>query len=92
MPNITVRFYTILKEKLGTGSIELSCSNVGDCIRKLSEKFGEKFTQTVLDSKGKVKGYFILLLNGYVVDRKNLRKQKLKNGDVLHIFPPIAGG
>ena len=92
MPKITVRMYTTLKEKLGTGGVDLIAKNVEDALRQLNEKFGEKFRQTLYEPNGKIKGYYILLLNGKVVDRENPEKFKLKSGDVLHIFPPIAGG
>ncbi|MFH2071139.1 MAG: MoaD/ThiS family protein [Elusimicrobiota bacterium] len=93
MAKITVRMYTILKENVGTGSVNLAVKNAGEALEKLKERFGGQFVDTLYEDDGKkIKGYFILLLNGKVVDRVNPSRHKLKNGDTLHIFPPIAGG
>lgn len=92
MPKITVRMYTILKEQLGCGKVELQAKDVSEVMEKLKEKFGERFQDTLYEQDGKIKNYYILLLNGRVVDLKNIKKSGLKEGDTLHIFPPIAGG
>ncbi|MDI6641840.1 MAG: MoaD family protein [Elusimicrobiota bacterium] len=92
MSRITVRMYTTLKEKVGTGDVELEAKNVQEALEGLNKKFGENFRQTLYEPDGKIKGYYILLLNGKVVDREKPEKFKLKSGDTLHIFPPIAGG
>jgi molybdopterin synthase sulfur carrier subunit len=91
-PKITVRMYTILKEQVGCGKVDLEGSNVAEVLDKMKEMFGERFMRTLYEENGKVKGYYILLLNGKVVDHKKLKTYKLKDGDTLHIFPPIAGG
>jgi len=39
---------------------------------------------------GKIQDYSLILLNG--VTLRNLKSTDLKEGDVLHIFPPAIGG
>ncbi|MBU4310448.1 MoaD family protein [bacterium] len=92
MARITVRFYTTLKEKVGKGKVELEAKNVADALEELREQFGTKFTDQLYEPSGKIKDYYILLLSGRSVDRKEIKKTTLKEGDILHIFPPIAGG
>jgi len=35
---------------------------------------------------------FLLALDSEILDRNALDKVQLKEGNVLHIFPPISGG
>lgn len=92
MARITVRFYTTLKEKVGKGKVELEAKNVADALENLKRQFGTKFTDQLYDPTGKIKDYYILLLSGHTIDRKEIKKREVKKGDILHIFPPIAGG
>ncbi len=92
MARITVRFYTTLKEKVGKGKVELEDKNVADVLEDLKEQFGTKFTDQLYDPSGEMKDYYILLLSGHTVFREEIKKTKVKEGDILHIFPPIAGG
>lgn len=89
---VTVRFYTILREKVGIDRVELEADNLYEVIQKLKQKFKEPFTSTLCDTKGNVKDYFIFLIDGRTVDRDKFKKTKLKDGQEIHIFPPIAGG
>lgn len=92
MARITVRFYTTLKEKVGKGKVELEAKNVADALENLKRQFGTKFTDQLYDPSGKIKDYYILLLSGHTIDREEIEKTEVKEGDILHIFPPIAGG
>lgn len=91
-PEITVRFYTILREKTGKDKIKLSASTVFEVIEELKKTFKEPFISTFCGPDGNVKKYFIFLLNGKTIDHKKFKSTKLHPGDELHIFPPIAGG
>ncbi len=92
LPRVTVKFYTVLRDKLGTGNVELTGADVLEVLKKLSSKYGPDFKEEIFDKNGDVHNYYILLLNDKTVDQKNPQKSALKEGDVLHIFPPIAGG
>lgn len=89
---ITIKVYTILREKLGTDTITLEAKNIADVLEQLLKKFGEKLKETLYEKSGKVKSYYIFLLNGRVIESNRFAQTKLNPGDVLHIFPPIAGG
>jgi molybdopterin synthase sulfur carrier subunit len=45
----------------------------------------------VKDDKG-IRPYVNVLLNGKVVDKETGLTSKVKDGDVLSVFPPVAGG
>ncbi|MCS7151340.1 MAG: MoaD/ThiS family protein [Endomicrobia bacterium] len=89
---VTVRFYTILREKVGVDKTEVEAENLYEVIEILKQKFKEPFVSTLCDSSGKVKDYFIFLIDGKTVDHNKFKRTKLKDGQEIHIFPPIAGG
>jgi len=92
MPQVEVKFYASLKEKLGKDVVSLKAENVKEAIELLKDKLGENFSRWVLEKDGSLKNYYILIVNERIVDKKNLINTKLKDKDILHIFPPIAGG
>ncbi len=89
---VKVYFYTILKEKTGVDEIEVNADTVHKVVQELKKVLGKNFVNTLCEPSGKVKDYFIFLLNGKTVDHNKFKTTKLKSGDELHIFPPIAGG
>lgn len=89
---VTVRFYTILREKVGVDKVELEADNLYEVVEELKQRFKEPFTSTLCDAKGNVKDYFIFLIDGKTIDHNKFKKTKLKDGQEIHIFPPIAGG
>jgi len=91
MSQIKVQLYSTLREKVGKGKISIDARNIKDALKKLENKFGDKFREELYE-KGRIKNYYILLLNGRVINVKALSQIKLSPGDVLHIIPPVAGG
>jgi MoaD family protein len=93
---ITVRFYTFLRHLLGIDSLSLEAENVGEVISLLEEKFESRFQEQVrlrgIKSSTRLRDSCLLLLNGLKVDMENSSRTELREGDVLHIFPPAAGG
>lgn len=83
MTKLTVKMYTVLKEKTGASTVEINAKTVAEALDKLKEKFGKKF---ILGES------YVFLLNDEIIERKDFKKIKIKKGDFLHIFPPIAGG
>lgn len=75
--------YTLLREKTGKNTVEIEAENIAEVIEKLEKKFGAQ----VNFSEG-----YIFVLNEEIISKENFRKKKLKEGECLHIFPPIAGG
>ena len=90
MPKITVRLYTTLKDKLGASKLVLEGDNIAQVLDKL--KAAHEDVDAVLFQNGVVKNHFTLALNSEVLDPKKVSGVSVKDGDLLHIFPPIAGG
>ena len=91
MSKIKVQLYSALREKVGMGKFSIDAINFKYAFKKFDNKFGDKFREELYE-KGRIKNYYILLLNGRVIDVKALSQIKLSPGDVLHILPPVAGG
>jgi MoaD family protein len=94
MALITVRFYSLWRSYLGTDSATLQADRIDDALAQLEEKFGrrlrEKLETAGVHLDGKIQDYSLILLNG--INLRNLKSTDLKEGDVLHIFPPAVGG
>jgi MoaD family protein len=94
MALITVRFYSLWRSHLGTDSATLQSDNIDDALTQIEEKFGsllrEKLETTRIHLGEKMRDNSLILVNG--VTLRNLKSNNLKDGDVLHIFPPAIGG
>ena len=89
-----MRFYSLWRSYLGTDSTTLQADHIQDALAQIETKFGsqlrEKLETAGVHLDGKIQDYSLILLNG--VTLRNLRGTELKEGDVLHIFPPAIGG
>ena len=91
MVKIKVTSFFTMKELLGNGDITL---NDDDCsanaaLQALCRKHGEKFKKQVFDAKtGKVKFYRVVVNNRECEDLD----APLKDGDVIQLYPAMAGG
>ena len=94
MALITVRFYSLWRSYLGTDSATLQADNIEGALAQLEERFGPRLRKNLeiagVHLDGKIQDYSLILLNG--VTLRNLKSTALKEGDVLHIFPPAIGG
>ncbi len=94
MASITVRFYSIYRLYLGIDCISLQADDLGDALAQMEERFGSRLREQ-LQMRGigldqKMQDFSLILLNG--INIRNLVETKLREGSVLHIFPPSAGG
>lgn len=94
MALITVRFYSLWRSYLGIDSATLEADQVDDALTQLETRFGPPLRQKLeaagIHLDGKIQDYSLILLNGTTL--RNLKSTDLKEGDVLHIFPPSIGG
>ena len=94
MASITVRFYSLWRSYLGTDSITLQADDIQDALQQLETGFGPRLRERLetagVHLDGKIQDYSLILLNG--ISLRNLKRTDLKEGDVLHIFPPAIGG
>jgi molybdopterin converting factor small subunit len=89
-----VRFYSLWRSYLGTDSTTLQADDIQDALAQLETKFGpllrEKLETAGVHLDAKIQDYSLILLNG--IGMRNIKTTALKEGDVLHIFPPAIGG
>lgn len=86
---ILVRFFSRVKEIVGEREIQLELEDgakIRDLLETLIKLYGLTFKEEVLDKAGKP--IVALMLNNEGV---NLEAE-LKEGDVVSVLPPIAGG
>lgn len=89
---VKIRPWGVFQELIGERELEVSLgerANVGDLLDELVKRYGPKFEGELFEpSSRQVKPYIKVLLNGHGTELK----AKLKDGDVIAIFPPVGGG
>lgn len=91
MAKVTVKFYATIREKVKTDHIELEA----DTFKKVIEiliKLHPLLKEEIIDDDFKLKDRYVYLVNGRNIVFLNGLDSKLKDGDKLAIFPPVAGG
>ncbi len=92
MPQVLVKLYTTLRARLGKSQVWVEGATAADLVQRVAELGGAQTGQLLFDDKGVVRNEFLLALDSEILDRNALDKVQLKEGNVLHIFPPISGG
>ncbi len=95
MAKVKLKLFATLREKYGRKEIEVECDgSILGAILEASKLLGEEFYWEVFDKEGKFREDRIINVNGRNV--KDLIKKgeeiRLKTGDRISIFPPLAGG
>jgi molybdopterin converting factor small subunit len=94
MALVTVRLYSLWRSYLGMDSATLQADDIQDALAQLETKFGPRLRAKLetagVHLDGKIQNYSLILLNGIAL--RNVKTTALKEGDVLHIFPPAIGG
>jgi molybdopterin converting factor small subunit len=68
-------------------------ASVYDLLYLLAEKHGEPFKTSVYEPKDTdLKPYYILSINGLLINQLNDMETKLKDGDRLIFMPVVSGG
>jgi len=90
MVRVKMMLFATLREKYGRKEITVECDGtLRDAVAKAAEVLGPEFTSEVYEN-GEVRRDRIILVNGRHVQFAN--PDKLEDGAVISIFPPIAGG
>ncbi len=93
MAKITVKFYSLWNLYLKKNTVDLEADTFDEAISQLDSMFGEKLRKKLQVNNltfNNFKDSSTVLING--VSIRNIKKQVLIDGDILHVFPPIAGG
>lgn len=92
MARVMLRLYTTLKDRVGTGKIWVEGDHVAAVLDRFVADQGAPVQEILLDAQRQVRPHFVLALNSQVLDRSQLHQVPVQDGDLLHVFPPIAGG
>lgn len=94
MASVTVRFYSLWRLYLGIDRLSLEVDNLEEALAQIEVRFGSRLREQLqvrgIQVDGKMQDYSLVLLNG--TSLRNLEQTELREGDILHIFPPAAGG
>jgi molybdopterin synthase sulfur carrier subunit len=91
---VTVKFFAGFREAAGKEQEKVEgVMDVGSLLEELVRKFGEKMlVQLYEPGTRKLRGIVHILVNGRSINLLEGLKTPLKDGDVVAIFPPVAGG
>ncbi|RLE60848.1 MAG: molybdopterin synthase sulfur carrier subunit [Thermoprotei archaeon] len=90
MPKVTFRLFATLRDKYKVKELEVECDGtLRNAVEEAAKKIGEDFINEVYQN-GQVRNDRIIMINGRHI--QFIKDLKLKDGDVIAIFPPIAGG
>ena len=94
---IRIKAFLTLRQALGNqGSLDLETVEITirDLLKTLCDEFGEGFEQMIFDPCSKtLSGYTKVLVNGrHYSTLPDKLDTRLKEGDEVALFPPLAGG
>ena len=94
MTQVVVRTIGPFTETLGFHQLTLALKGktVHDLLQQLCEERGKGFCNTIFDEEGNIRRYIKLLVNGRGLHVLQGLNTPLADGDVIAIFPPVAGG
>ncbi len=91
----TVKFYTLLRLKLGISEVEVEADNITlqELIHRTKEALNNDLVvQKVLDDKGQLRRGTNILVNGQNIMKLDNMDTIIKNDDVVGLFPFGGGG
>lgn len=89
---VKLRLFSSLRELAGAKEVELDgeVQAVKDALKRFAEKYGDKAQQILFDQQGEVWSSVLLLVNGEAAE--NGPETRVKDGDVISVLLPTAGG
>lgn len=91
---IKVKLYSLFRLNLKTSEVNYEFDKnieVIDLVDRLDEDFKGYFSEKLLES-GEIKTGSIILINGKNIFHLDKLNTKIKDGDIVTLFPPSAGG
>ncbi|MFX1566662.1 MAG: ubiquitin-like small modifier protein 1 [Promethearchaeota archaeon] len=92
--HVVVRTIGPFTEQFGFHQITVNFNGrtVLDLLSQLCEERGAKFCNTVFTEEGQLRRYIKVLVNGRGLHVLQGLNTPLADGDVIALFPPVAGG
>lgn len=96
MPKVVVRALGRIKDLVGSREVEIQVKKgctVRDTLRLLAEKRGKVLEDRIFDpDTNELRLHIRVSLNGQNIDLLEGLETKVKERDVISIFPPAGGG
>ncbi len=94
--SINVKFFAIFRDLLGLKELQLEAGSkenlkLIDLLESLFQRFGEDFRSKILEN-GNIRPKVNIMINGRNIKFLDGFNSPLKDGDIVAIFPPVAGG
>ncbi|WP_087037960.1 ubiquitin-like small modifier protein 1 [Thermococcus litoralis] len=81
---VKVRVFATLRGIVGKSELEVQAETVGELLEKLYNEYPKM--------KKELEKGAVILVNGKNIEHLEKLNTKLKDGDVVSIFPPVGGG
>jgi molybdopterin synthase sulfur carrier subunit len=81
---VTVKFFATLHKATGEKSYQSSARNVAGVLKEVEKRYGNSTTRYLHNCT--------VLINGRNIGYLSGKRTKLKEGDDVSLFPPLAGG
>lgn len=96
MIQVKVKSFFHLRDLLRNGEVDLQVeagATVRDILDELIRRFGEEIRMALIDPQsGRVRPYYRVLIGGRDLHQLRDLDTPLSDGDVIALFPPVAGG
>ncbi|MGM0413694.1 MAG: ubiquitin-like small modifier protein 1 [Bacillota bacterium] len=92
---IKVKLFSLFRKYIDDRQVELdpeTNKTIRDLINSLDDRYGAIFSEKLLGEEETINPGTIILVNGQNIHHLNQLDTELKDGDILAIFPPSAGG
>jgi molybdopterin synthase sulfur carrier subunit len=90
---VTIRFFARFRELLGSDIITEVTEGMtfASMIATVAKKNPEGY-EAIFDESGAFREFVILMKNGKRIDTRDAVTTQVRDGDVIAVFPPVAGG
>jgi molybdopterin synthase sulfur carrier subunit len=92
LARVIVRLYADLRAAAGKDEVEIDAKSIKDLVDALVTKFGTPLREALLNQDGKLEEFYRIYVNKRIVTEDKLDETLLADGDIVQMFPPVAGG
>ncbi|KXB00405.1 hypothetical protein AKJ48_00870 [candidate division MSBL1 archaeon SCGC-AAA261O19] len=90
---VKVKLFAIFQELAGKKQVTVSAADVRGLLQKLTTQYGELEGRFFEDSEGReLRGGINIMVNGRNIRFLDGLDTRLKDDDLVAIFPPVGGG